>query len=236
MAWHLETWQRALDLALLIVMSLGFGAIVVAVRGPRRVRISDAQRRNLGVGGGVVFAIGFAARLLFDDVLAPVARPVPASPASSQAPAEVVDERTFESAALPALRVDAPEGWRVALDPDARRVTVADAAGTAPAVLFTRRIEEAGSAAGVRAELRRQLEASSVQVSEFDDTIAGAPARGLAAKVTGAANASFCVDRRDAPAGARLVTVIQCRAPEGRDARTACRPVLDRLRWVVPAG
>lgn len=235
MTWHVETWQRALDLALLIAISLGFGAIVVAVRGSRRAPLSREQRTRLGVLGAVVFLVFTAARLLLSDTLAPIARPgaAPTSSGAAPTPSEIVTDRTFESAALPAMRIDAPDGFRVSFDGATRRVSVTDAGGQTLVLVFTRVLDDGGSAAGVRAELRRQLEASGVAAVDFDDTIAGASAVGIAAKVEGASNASWCVDR-PGPAGKPMVTVVQCRAPADREARAACAPVLERLRWVVP--
>lgn len=77
MTYHLETWQRVLDFALMLVMSIGFGMVIVAIRGPRRGRWTIAERKKLGAAGGAVFALGLAARLLAADELKPIARPPP---------------------------------------------------------------------------------------------------------------------------------------------------------------
>jgi len=225
MTYHLETWQRVVDILLLLVMSIGFGAIVVAVRGPRRVRMSVEQRKRLGTVGGVVFLVGVAARLLLSDALQPIARPPP----PPVAPTDEITETRFVSANAPAVRIDAPPAWRIAFAEDSRRLTVADGAGNV-LVIFSRQLDEAGSASGVRTAVRGELEGRGLKTVEFEDTIDGKPALGLIAEESESAIASFVVDR-----GGRYVSVLQCRAPRDRDARAACRPVLTQLRWVTPA-
>jgi len=225
MTYHLETWQRVLDIALLIVMSFGFGAIVVAVRGPRRVRMNVEQRKKLGAAGGAIFLAGVAARLLLSDALQPIARPPP----PPIVPADEITETRFVSAAPPAVRVDAPHGWRIAFAEDSRRLTIADGAGDV-LVMFSRQLDENGSASGVRTAVRSELEGRGLKTVEFEDSIDGKPALGLIAVEAESAIASFVVDR-----GGRYVSVVQCRSPRDRDARAACRPVLAQLRWVTPA-
>jgi len=223
--YHLETWQRALDIALLIVMSIGFGAIVVAVRGPRRVRMNVEQRKRLGTIGGAIFLVGVAARLLLSDALQPIARPPP----PPVVPADEITETRFVSASPPALRVDAPNGWRIAFAEDTRRVTIANGAGDVLSI-FSRQLDENGSASAVRTAVRADLDKRGLTTVEFEDAIDGKPALGVVAVEGESAIASFIVDR-----GGRYVSVVQCRAPRDRDAREACRPVLSQLRWVTPA-
>lgn len=225
MTYHLEPWQRALDIALMLVMAIGFGSIVVAVRGPRRVRMSVEQRKKLGTVGAAIFLVGLAARLLAADALKPIERPPP----PPSAPVEVITETRFSSAAPPAISIDAPSGWRVSFESDARRVTLADGQGNV-LVIFSRQLDENGSASGVRSAVRADLEKRGLTTVEFEDSIDGKPALGLIAEESASAIASFVVDR-----GGRYVSVVQCRAPRDRDARAACRPALTQLHWVTPA-
>lgn len=82
MTWHYEPWQKALEIALVMFMSFSFGMIVVAVRGPRRVRMSVPQRQKLGVAGGVVFALTLLAWTMTEQARRPIARPAPVLPAT----------------------------------------------------------------------------------------------------------------------------------------------------------
>jgi hypothetical protein len=223
--YHLETWQRVLDAVLILVMSIGFGAVVVAIRGPRRVRMDIEQRKRLGTIGGAIFLVGVAARLFFSDALQPIARPPP----PPLTPAEEINELKFVSAAPPAASIVAPVAWRIAFDDASRRLTVADGAGNV-FVLFSRQLDENGSASGVRTAVKGELEGKGLTTVEFEDSIDGKPALGLIAVEGESAIASFVVDR-----GGRYVSVAQCRAPKDRDARAACRPVLNQLRWLTPA-
>jgi len=81
MTWHYEPWQRALEIVLMLVMSFGFGMIVVAVRGPRRVRMSIEQRKKLGVAGGLLFAVTIAAYMATEDARKPIGRRAGSTPA-----------------------------------------------------------------------------------------------------------------------------------------------------------
>lgn len=53
--------HKALEVVLVLSMSFSFGMLVVAIRGPRSVRLTTSQRRNLGIAGAVLFAGGLAA-------------------------------------------------------------------------------------------------------------------------------------------------------------------------------
>jgi hypothetical protein len=225
MTYHLETWQRVVDALLLLVMSFGFGAIVVAIRGPRRVRMNLDQRKRLGTVGGAIFLVGVAARLHLSDALAPIAKPPP----PPVVPADELTEARFVSAGAPAVSVDAPLGWRIAFAEDSRRLTMADGAGDV-LVIFSRQLDEQGSASSVRTAVRSDLEGRGLTTVEFEDAIDGRPALGLIAVEGESAIASFVVDR-----GGRYVSVLQCRAPKDRDARAACRPALAQLHWLTPA-
>lgn len=223
MTYHLETWQRVLDFALLLVMSIGFGMVVVALRGPRRGRWSKEQRQKLGMAGGGVFALGLASRLLAGDMLKPIARPPPAT----AAPEEKITDRSFSSTAPPALSIDAPDGYALSFAPDSRRLTLGTQNGST-LVIFSRQLDAAGTGQSVLATLRNELTARGIATSEFTDSIDGKPALGLLASDGASGVASFVVDR-----GANYVSVLQCRAIG--DARTACRPALAQLKWLTPA-
>jgi hypothetical protein len=223
--YHLETWQRVLDFALLLVMSIGFGMVVVAIRGPQRGRWSKEQRQKLGTAGGGVFALGLAARLLAGEMLKPIARPPP--PVALRAGEEKVTDRTFSSTAPPAVSIEAPDGYALSFAPDSRRLTLGTQNGTT-LVIFSRQLDSSGTAQSVLATLRNELTARGIATTDFTDSIDGKPALGLLATDGASGVASFVVDR-----GANYVSVLQCRAPG--DARTACRPALAQLKWLTPA-
>ncbi len=223
MTYHLEAWQRALDLVLMLVMSIGFGMVIVAIRGPRRGRWTVEQRKKLGMAGGAVFAVGLAARLLAADSLQPIARPPPPAPP----PADTITDRSFSSPAPPAVSIDAPDGYALSFAPDSRRLTLGDNAGTT-LVIFSRQLDAGGTAASVLATLRAELQKAGIATTEFADSVDGRPALGLVASDGASGVASFVIDR-----GANYVSVLQCRAKG--DARTACRPALLKLKWLTPA-
>lgn len=79
---HQELWQKLVEFLLFFVMSTGLGTMVVALRGPRRVRMNKLQRQKLGVAGGFIFAVGLVSWIALSPRLAP--RPAPPSAASSQ--------------------------------------------------------------------------------------------------------------------------------------------------------
>jgi hypothetical protein len=49
--------RKALEVALVLGMSVSFGMSVVALRGSRRVPLTVAERQRLGVVGGLLFAV-----------------------------------------------------------------------------------------------------------------------------------------------------------------------------------
>jgi len=177
----------------------------------------------MGMIGAVAFALSIVGWLETEKVRAPIARPSPAASAS-----EVVTETSFESTDLPAVKLDAPDGWRVSFDHQTRRLSLTNAEGTM-LVVFARYLEAGGSAAGVRNEVKTQLESSGQKPVEFEESVDGRNALGLVSVDGGSALASWSIDR-----GGSLVSVLQCRTASNREARTACRPALDRLHWLVP--
>ncbi|MGZ3418125.1 MAG: hypothetical protein ACXVEE_09695 [Polyangiales bacterium] len=225
MTYHREWWQQAIELVLIVIMSFSFGMIVVAIRGPRRVRMTIEQRKKMGIMGAIAFVIGVVGWMESEKLRAPIARPAPAAPVASDS----VTEKSFESTNPPSVKIDAPEGWRVAFDPTTRRLTLVEGTQTL-LVVFTRQLEQGGTPSSVRAEVKQQLASTGIAPVEFEESIDGRPAFGLVAVAKDAATGSWSIDR-----GGGLVSVIQCRTSPERDARTACRPVLDRLRWLTPS-
>jgi hypothetical protein len=222
--YHREWWQTAIEIAVIMVMSFSFGMIVVALRGPRRVRMSFEQRKKMGVMGAFAFAIGIIGWMETEKVRAPIGRQAPAAPAASDS----VTEKSFSSENAPSVKVDAPDGWRVAFDPNTRRLSLIEGEKTL-LVIFTRQVEAGGSPLSVRDEVKKQLASIGVAGVEIEETIDGLPALGLVAVQKDAATCSWSVDR-----GGGLVSIVQCRTSPDRDARTACRPALDRLHWLTP--
>lgn len=224
MTYHREWWQTAIEIAVIMIMSFSFGMIVVAVRGPRRVRMSVEQRKKMGIMGAVAFAVGIVAWMETEKVRAPIARPAPAAPIASDS----VTEKSFSSERAPSVTVEAPEGWRIAFDPTTRRLSLLEE-GKTLLVIFTRQVEAGGTPLSVRDEVKKQLASIGVAGVEIEESIDGRPALGLVAVQKDAATCSWSVDR-----GSGLVSVVQCRTSPDRDARTACRPALDRLHWLTP--
>ncbi len=224
MTFHQEAWQYVLEFVIVVATLTGLTLIVRSyVEGPRR--LGDRERSRMRLAGGVATLVGAAAWFLTSELRAPIRRP---GPPPSVPPADSVTEGSFASAALPAVKLVAPPGWRVSFDAGTRKLEVLEDAGAVVAI-FTRRLEPGSSPSGVRAELKKQLGASGVVPVEVDDTIAGRAAMGIVALSADGAIASWAIDR-----GGSLVTVVQCKTGKDRDARTGCKAVLDRLEWVTP--
>jgi hypothetical protein len=223
--YHREWWQQAIEIALILLMSFAFGTLVVAVRGPRRVRMSVEQRKKMGILGAVGFALTIVGWLETEKLRAPIDHPAPAAPVASDS----VTDKSFSSESAPSVKIEAPDGWRVAFDPASRRLSLVEG-DQSLLVIFTRQVETGGTPLSVREEVKKQLASIGVAGVEIEESIDGRPALGLVAVQKEAATCSWSVDR-----GGGLVSVLQCRTSPERDARTACRPALDRLHWLTPS-
>jgi hypothetical protein len=190
------------------------------------------MRRRVGaVGLFVVVAAGVAYAVLSVPVDSETgARPGAASPPEAAAPEEdVATSRRFSSARMPALTLDAPAGWTLALDEKTRRLS---ATGTdAHLSISTAILTEAVDVTAMLRQLGETQRTLGFEVGDpFTDRIGDLPAAGFLS--TGPAR-SVCtwMIRRDT----HLATSVICTADGKAPARDACRGVLAKILWRTPA-
>lgn len=224
MTYHTEWWQHALSFVIFVLgltgltaVARGYGFLGGALPEGKR-KAAQAFGAGATLGAVVLF-------LATSGIREPIGRPPPPPPK----PVEVVTEKSFRTSIAPSLSLEAPDGWTISFDATARRLTVVDLSGATMLVVFSRQLEANGSPAGVRKELAEQLKASGVTPVEVDDTIGGKTALGVVALSPDGAIATWSVAR-----GGPIVSAVQCRTTKDKDARTACKPVLDRIVWLAP--
>ena len=226
--------QRWLLVALAIAAGVGailfLGALWTARR-PMPVQARVLRRRVGAIGLFVVVAAGAA--------LAVLSQPVDDGNSASRVNAgaegergdvvEVATDRQFSSAKLPALSVDAPQGWTLALDDKGRKLTAA--AGTARLLVSSAILTDA---VDVEAMLRKLAETQGALGFEvgavFTDRIGDLPAAGFLATGPARSICTFMVKR-----DARLATSLICTSEGKTSAREACRAVIANIHWRAPA-
>jgi len=224
-------FQRTLPSVLVIVAAAGAVMVAGGLWSVGRARSASARvlrRRVAAIGLFVAVAAGAAYGVLSMPV-----EPEPGRAASeTPAPApeeEVSTARRFSSARLPALSLDAPDGWTLALDGKGRKLS---ASGDGARLL----ISAAVLAGGVDVPSLLQQMADSQRTLGFDvgvpfsDRIGDLPAMGFLA--TGPTR-SVCtwMIKRDT----HLATSIICSADGKVSAREACRPVIAKVQWRAPS-
>ena len=157
----------------------------------------------------------------------PVAAPS-GSGADDAGEGEVVSESRFSSAGLPALSIDAPEGWKLEWNKVGRKLT---ATGDGARLLVSTAIlNEAVDAEALLAKLAETQRALGFEVGDtFRDRLGNLPAAGFLA--TGPVQ-SVCtwMVKRDT----HLASSVICTAEGKQTAREACRALLAKLRWRTP--
>lgn len=222
-------FQRALQIGLAVAAAIGAAMFLFALWTARRAASAQARvlRRRIGAVGLFVSVAAAAAYA----VLATPVDPGPAAqiePAPTQAPEageEVASARRFSSGRPPALSVDAPDGWVLALDEKGRKLTASGK--RARLLISTAVLTEAVDVPSLLARMADTQRMLGFDVgSIFSDRIGDLPAGGFLA--TGPAR-SVCtwMVKRDA----YLATSVICTADGKITARDACRDVLAKLRW-----
>ena len=225
-------FQRTLPIVLVIVAAAGAVMVAGALWSAGRARSASARvlrRRVAAIGLFVAVAAGAAYGILSLPV-EPAAGPAPSDATSGPATEdEVSSARRFTSARLPALSLDAPDGWTLALDGKGRKLS---ASGDGARLL----ISTAVLAGGVDVPSLLQQMADSQRTLGFDvgapfsDRIGDLPAMGF---VSTGPTRSVCtwMIKRDT----HLATSIICSADGKVSAREACRPVIAKLQWRAPS-
>jgi hypothetical protein len=141
---------------------------------------------------------------------------------------DVATERQFSSGKLPALSVDAPDGWKLELDPAGRKLTAAGAA--ARLIVSSAVLTDAVDVQALLRQLAETQRGLGFEVGDFfSDRIGDLPAAGFLATGPTRSICTFMV-RRDV----RLATSLICTSEGKGSAREACRPVLAKVRWRAP--
>ena len=226
-------FQRSLQIGLVVAAAVGAVAFLVALWTARRTASAQARVRRGRVGAIGLFitvAAGAALAVLATPVETGTGARVVASPQTdvSVAPDEVVSARRFSSAKMPALSLDAPDGWTLELDEKGRKLAATGA--RARLSISSAMLTEAVDVDALLGKLAETQRALGFDVgATFTDRIGDLPATAFLA--TGPTR-SVCtwMLKRDA----RLATSIICTAEGKTTAREACRPVIERVRWRTP--
>jgi hypothetical protein len=225
--------QRSLLLALAMAAAAGAAMFLWALwtaRGPLPNQTRVFRRRVGAVGLFVVVAAGAALAVLRQPVDAGTGEETAVAGAGDDSGGvEVSTNRRFSSAKLPALSLDAPEGWTLALDEKGHKLTAAGGAGrllVSSAILT--------DAVDVEAMLRQlagaQRELGFEVGDTFTDRIGEVPAAGFLAKGPTRSICTWMVKR-----DTRLATSLICTSETKVSARDACRAPIAAIRWRAPA-
>jgi len=228
-------FQRSFLIALAAIAGIGAAMFLGALWTARRAASAQARVLRKRVGAVGLFAVvtagaGYAVLSTpVDSGTSARARTAPVAVDGADDGDDVVSSRRFSSPRLPALTLDAPDGWTLALDEKTRRLN-ADGAGAHLAV-STAILREAVDATPMLRQLGETQRALGFDVGDtFADRIGDLPAPGFLA--TGPARSvSTWMVKRDV----HLATSVICTADGKATAREACRAVLARIRWRTPA-
>ena len=227
--------QRMIPIVLAAIAALGvvtFLGVLVTARGPVSAQARIFRRRVGAVALFVVVAAGAAFLVLRTPVESDTHAPSVAAPSGAgpdeEGEGEVVSATRFSSAGLPALSLDAPDGWTLEWNKVSRKLT---ATGDGARLLVSSAIlTEAVHAEALLAKLAETQRALGFEVGDtFRDRLGDLPAAGFLA--TGPVR-SVCtwMVKRDT----HLASSVICTAEGKQTAREACRPLLAKLRWRTP--
>ena len=226
---------------LLVVLAVAAGAgailflgVLWTARRPMPAQARVFRRRVGAVGLFVVVAAGAALAVLSTPVetgtVAPSAADVAgeAGDGGAEVP-DVATDRRFSSAKLPALSLDAPAGWTLALDEKSRKLTATGGAGRL--MISSALLTEAVDVEAMLRQLAQTQRALGFEVGDtFSDRVGDLPAAGFLA--TGPARSiSTWMVKRDT----RLATSLICTSETKVSAREACRPAIGAIHWRAPA-
>lgn len=227
--------QRIILVVLAAIAALGavtFLGVLWTARGPLSAQARIFRRRVGAVAAFVVVAAGAAFVVLRTPVESgtsalPGLAPAVSGPGDA-GEGEVTSASRFSSAGLPALSLDAPDGWTLQWNKGSRKLTATS--DGARLLVSTAILTEAVDAERLLAKLAETQRALGFEVGDtFRERLGDLPAVGFLA--TGPVR-SVCtwMVKRDT----HLASSIICTAEGKRTAREACRPLLAKLRWRAP--
>ena len=225
--------QRGLSIALAAVAALGLVICVGVLWSARRSMSAQARvfRRRVGVVAlFIAVSAGAAGAVLSVPVDSRLGKPATPPPGSGPvAEDEVISARRFSSAQLPALSLDAPDGWHLELDKAGRKLTASsDRARLLISTAMLREVVDVDFLLGQLADRQRTL---GYDVGDtFTDRLGDLPAVGFLATSAGHSVCAWMVKR-----DAHLASSVICTSDGKVPARDACRPALGLLRWRIPA-
>ncbi len=227
-------FQRSVLIALAAIAGIGAAMFLGALWTARRAASAQARvlrRRVAAVGLFAVLTAGVGYALLSTPVDPGTSARALTSPIAADGGDDdvVVSSRRFSSPRLPALTLDAPDGWTLALDERARRLN-ADGAGAHLSV-STAILREAVDVTAMLRQLAETQRTLGFDVGDtFTDRIGDLPATGFLSTGPARSVSTWMVGR-----DTHLATSVICTADGKATARDACRAVLARIRWRTPA-
>ena len=229
--------QRSLHVVLGVVAVVGAATFLIVLLTAGRAMAPQARvfrRRVAAVGLFIAVAAGAAFALLaipVDDGQRPAPTAAGAEAEGGREAAEdteVASARRFSSAKLPALSLDAPDGWTLEADKAGHKVAISSA--TARLLVSTAILTETVDVGALLRRLAQTQRELGFEVgATFSDRIGDLPAAGFLATGPTRSVCTWMV-RRDA----HLVSSAICTSDGKVSARDACRPPLTGLRWRVP--
>lgn len=223
--------QRGLSIALAAVAALGLVTCVFILWSARRSLSAQARllrRRVSVVALFIAVSAGAAGAVLSLPVDTELRAP---AAASGPAPAddEVISARRFSSAKLPALSLDAPDGWHLELDQAGHKLSAkSDGARLLISTVVLKEVVDVDFLLGQLAERQRGLGYDVSQTTP--DRLGDLSAVGFLATVAGRSVSAWMVKR-----DAHLASSLMCFSDGKVSARDACRAPLASLRWRAPA-
>ena len=216
---------------LALVAGVGAAMFLVAIWTARRAPSAQARVRRRRLG-----AVGLFATVAAGAAFAVLATPVDPDPGASigaAAPAapdeEEVSAHRISSARLPALSVDAPTGWTLALDKKGHKLTATGAG--AHLLISTAVLSEAVDVQSLLARMADTQRTLGFEVGPtFTDRIGDLPAGAFFSKGPARSVCTWMVKR-----DTHLATSVICTSDGKTNARDACRSVLTSIRWRPPA-
>jgi len=225
--------HRWLPIACAAIGALGMATFLGVLWTGRRPMSARARvwRKRLGAAGLlVVVAAGAAYAMVVPVEPDPTARhaAAPAPDGASDGEVEVISERQFSSARLPAVSLDAPQGWRLDLDKKGRKLSASSEA--AHLLVSTAVLTEAVEVESLLRQMSESQRALGFDVGAvFTDRIGDLPAAGFLATGPTRSVCTWMVKR-----DTHLATSLICTADGKQTAREACRAVVAALHWRAP--
>jgi len=222
--------HRSLPLACAAIAVLGAATFLFVLWSARRPMSARARvwRKRLGMAGlslAVIAGSGYA-------MVAPVEPDPIAPPAAAAADAgasddgvEVISDRRFSSAKLPAISLEVPEGWRLALDKKGRKLSASSE--SARLLVSTAVLKEAVDVESLLRQMSESQRALGFDVgATFTERVGDLPAAGFLATGPTRSVCTWMVKR-----DAHLATSLICSADGKPTAREACRAPLAAIHW-----